>query len=355
MRVLLLQLDGKWPNVALMRIAAHHRALGDSIDFRNARTLGAVGRELFDAHDRIYASLLFGWSAAIARRLLEVRPDAIVGGTGWDEEVGHITEIEKQGITTIAQDYSIYPKTTVSIGYSMRGCRLGKVPEKSPCKSFCSVPRREGGPREEQTIGEIWRGEKYPRTIVLLDNDFFGQKAWRERLDEIRDGGFAVSFNQGINARFLNEESAAAIASVNYRDDNFRDRRIYTAWDNQLDEKRVFEGLRALVKAGIKPSAIMVYMIIGLWPGETHEMRDYRRRRLREFGARPFPMLYRPSPHYEIDPELRLFQRWVLARSADKVLSWEEWCRHKGSPRRAVAAFKRRSLPVLPGFEKECG
>lgn len=34
MNVLLLQLDGKIPNIALMRLAAHHRALGDVVVLR---------------------------------------------------------------------------------------------------------------------------------------------------------------------------------------------------------------------------------------------------------------------------------------------------------------------------------
>lgn len=45
MKVILFQLDGKIPNIALMRIAAHHRALGDEIDLR----WGDVRRTLFDA------------------------------------------------------------------------------------------------------------------------------------------------------------------------------------------------------------------------------------------------------------------------------------------------------------------
>jgi len=31
MKALLFQLDGKIPNLAMMRIAAHHRALGDDV------------------------------------------------------------------------------------------------------------------------------------------------------------------------------------------------------------------------------------------------------------------------------------------------------------------------------------
>ena len=113
---------------------------------------------------------------------------------------------------------------------------------------------------------------------------------------EIRDGRFAVSFTQGINARCLTDEAAEAIASVDYRNDSMDTRRIYTAWDNRGDEERLFAGLNRLVKYGVKPDHIMVYMLVGYWPAETQEDRDYRRRRLREFGARPYPMPYYRTP-----------------------------------------------------------
>src|SRR6202035_5962957 len=119
--------------------------------------------------------------------------------------------------------------------------------------------------------------------------DFFGQpeKDWRARIREIRDGAFKVSFSQGINSRFLTDDAAEAIASINYRDDSMMKRQIYTAWDNAKDEQHLFDGLNRLVKYGVKPDHIMVYMLIGYWPGETDDDRVYRQSKLREFGCRP--------------------------------------------------------------------
>ena len=57
--------------------------------------------------------------------------------------------------------------------------------------------------RSVNTIADIWRGEPCPRHLHLLDNDFFGQTRdqWEARVGEIRDGGFKVCLNQGINIR----------------------------------------------------------------------------------------------------------------------------------------------------------
>lgn len=304
MRVLLCQLDGKLPNIALMRLAAHHR--GDDIEFANMPRLRDVRRDLWDEYDRVYASLIFEKTRPIAERLLKLYPHAVVGGTGWNLR----TTLESIGVENTEQDYSIYPRFRQSIGFTQRGCRL-------KCK-FCVVPSKEPVLQQEKTIASLWRGEDWPRELLLLDNDFFGQPLWRERITEIRNGGFKVSFTQGINARMLTDETAEAIASVNYRDDSMKHKRIYTAWDNRRDERRLFAGLESLVRAGIRPDYIMVYMLIGYWPGETEDDWDYRRAQLRAFGARPYPMPFKRTP------ETVGFQRFVVRR-CDFKCSWSEF------------------------------
>lgn len=309
MKILLFQLDGKVPNIALMRIAAHHKTAGDAVELRYG---GSPCRELGDTPDRVYASAIFEKTRPVVDMLLREFPEAIVGGTGVDVA----SKLEDHGITTLEQDYSVYPRCRQSIGFTQRGCRLS-------C-SFCVVPRKEGKMRGEQTIHDIWRGGSMPRELILLDNDFFGQTEWRQRISEIRDGGFKVSFNQGINARFLcdrmkdSEEAAEALATVDYRADDMKAKRIYTAWDNRKDEEILFQGLRRLVRHGIKPDHIMVYMLIGYWPGETESDRIYRQAKLREFGCRPYPMPFVRTP------ELVGFQRWVIG-AYDKRIAWEKW------------------------------
>lgn len=301
MKVLIFQLDGKIPNIALMRIAEHHA--GDEITFR---WTGDPKRELWDNPDRVYASAIFEKTRPVAYKLQEQFPDALIGGTGVD--VG--ARLEDHGISTVKQNYSIYPQWRQSIGFTQRGCRL-------KC-SFCVVPKKEGKIREEQTIYELWRGEPWPRELLLLDNDFFGQAHWRQRISEIREGRFRVSFNQGINARFLTDETAEAIANVDYRADDMKTKRIYTAWDNRKDEERLFAGLNRLAKYGVKPDHVMVYILVGYWPGETEQDRLYRWRKLRDWGARPYPMPFVRTA------ELMGFQRWIIG-AYDKRFSWEEW------------------------------
>jgi hypothetical protein len=300
MRILLIQLDGKMPNLALMRLGAHHKASGDQVELRQARRPDSSAFEvgLWDSFDRVYASTIFTKTAAVVRRLREVYPAAIVGGTGVDrgKPAADRMTLERLGITSAEQDYGLYPSFAASIGYTQRGCRLN-------C-GFCDVPLAEGKVTKAARVHDIWRGQPWPKHLILLDNDFFGQTDWRAEIEAIRDGGFKVSLTQGINARLLSDEAAEAIASIDYYNDSFSRRCIHTAWDSLGDDGPLFRGLHALVRHGVKPYEITVYMLIEY--GTPLEDWEERRRRLREFGAMPYPMPYLRTPG------ARGFQRWCL-------------------------------------------
>jgi len=328
-RVLLLQLDGKMPNLALMRLASHHRLAGDEVVLRMACNGPSVQRRLGDdvEFDRVYGSLIFTRTRFLAEAAQAVYPGIVLGGSGWDERA---TLEDLVGIPAAGpMDYSDYPTWRQSIGFTQRGCRLN-------C-GFCAVPRMEGKVRPQATIQEIWRGDPWPRHVLLLDNDFFGQPRWADRIAELKAGGYKVSFNQGINARMLTDEAAAAIASVDYRDDSMKVKRIYTAWDNQGDEHALFRGLEALVRHGVRPDHVMVYMLIG-YGLDTARTREHRRARLREFGARPYPMPFVRTP------ELLGFQRWVIG-AYDKSVPWAEWRRARFEPRNLRLGSTQQSLP----------
>ena len=306
--VLLLQLDGKLPNLALMRIAHHHRSRGDYVWLRGAGNEAALQPRMDEPEpSHVYASAIFERTQPLADAVRRTWPGAVVGGTGVDptfrlSEVG----IDDDGPV----DYTDYPRWSSSLGFSQRGCRLR-------C-GFCVVPRKEGGIHGGRTIADIWRGSPWPRHVVLLDNDFFGNPAWMDRVDELRAGRYRVCLTQGINARSLTDDQAAALASVDYRDGRMESRRLYTALDNPRDTGRFVAGLERLVAHGVRPGHIMVYMLIGYWPGETHEHRAERLRTIRDFGALPYPMPYRR------DADLVGFQRWALG-GYDRGVSWNQW------------------------------
>lgn len=291
MNVRITQLDGKLPNLALMRLSHWHKSRGDDVYYmRSAR------RELFEpGYGAVYGSAIFKFSSDKIARFKENFPDAVLGGTGTDS-VATVEQIigDHDGL-----DYDPWGSFNASIGFTQRGCRLS-------CK-FCVVPKKEGRPKGASTIAEIWRGEPWPKKIHLLDNDFFGGPHWQDRIAEIRDGQFRVSFTQGINVRAMTPEVAAAIASIQYRDDGFTQRRLYTAWDNLKDEEVFFRGVDTLEAAGVPPKHLMAFMLIGFDKNETWERIHRRFNRMVERGIRPYPMVFDQSRR-----DLKQFQRWVI-------------------------------------------
>ena len=303
--VRLTHIDGKLPNLALMKLAHWHKERGDRVTL--ART---PSPSMFEPrYDLVYGSSIFHWSSGkVVRALQEAFPDAVIGGTGTDtvetvEQVLGVDEYEHY-------DYSVYPEYEWSIGFTQRGCRLN-------C-GFCVVPKKEGKPKSVNSIWDIWR-EGTPRSVVLLDNDFFGQDQWQERVGELQEGGFKVCFMQGLNIRMITDESAAALAALRYYDDDFKTRRLYTAWDNLGQERVFFQGLDKLLGAGISPRHVMVYMLVGYKPDETMEEVLYRYYKLKNAGCMPYPMVYNNA-----NKELKHFQKWVIRRY-DQFVPWEEY------------------------------
>lgn len=323
MRIRLTQIDGKLPNLALMKLAHWYKNQPQGAEVVFSKQ---IEHDLFEPpYDAVYGSAIFSFSAERVAQFKHNWPQAIVGGT--HNIVDNRTVEQLIGVENYEHyDYSILPKNEKgrqfqgSIGFTQRGCRL-------KC-GFCVVPKKEGKARSINSVVDIWRGKvtqkelaelkrareqaddeqerkdldniiaagEWPRHLHLLDNDFFGQpeEDWKARLDEIKRENFKVCLNQGINTRMINPVSAAELGSIKDRlfDDGFTTHRLYTAWDNIGDEKRFFAGVDLLEQHGIRPSMLLVYMLIGFDKRETWERLIYRFSKMVERGIRPYPMIF---------------------------------------------------------------
>lgn len=106
-----------FPNYALMKIAAYHKAEVDTVEWWDPAK----------AYDRVYSSKIFDFT----EENRDLPPGTIKGGTGYDIESRLPQEID-----AMYPDYSIYPDCGYAIGYITRGCP-GKCP-------WCYVPQKEG-------------------------------------------------------------------------------------------------------------------------------------------------------------------------------------------------------------------
>jgi hypothetical protein len=321
--VRLVQLDGHLPNLALMALASWHRWNGDYV----YRSTSVAPQPNEPKWDRVYGSSIFKKSLPAITQFSNYWPDGILGGTG------------TPSTTTVEQiigkpwgliDYTDYPDFKESIGFTQRGCRLA-------CK-FCVVPLKEGKPKSVNSIWEIWRGDPYPKKLHLLDNDFFGQPEWRERIAEIIEGGFRICLSQGINVRMITEESAAALASIQYRNTRFNERKLYTAWDNLRDEEVFFKGVDLLEAAGIPSKHLMAYMLIGFDKTETWERIWHRFNRMVERGIEPFPMVFDKSR-----TDLVCFQRWAC-RGLYRIVKWPDYKRQTKSQESVDAWYENQKI-----------
>lgn len=272
MRVALHQVDGKWPNLALMKLSAWHKAQGHRVEWYGP---------IFGPYDRVYASKIFDFT-----------PDdpylpkgTIRGGSGYDLTTNLPDEVE-----SMFPDYSLYGVTDTAIGFTTRGC-VRQCP-------FCIVPKKEGLLRVVGDLTLFWRDQ--PK-VILLDNNLTAAPMdhFRRVLGQIIDNNLQADFSQGLDIRLLNEEHAALLSKVRVGKSGHH----HFAWDNPEDEEAVRRGVALLAKY-MPLRRIIFYVLVGF--NTTQEEDEHRVYVLRDLGVQPFVMPYNKKDSYQ-----RRFARYV--------------------------------------------
>jgi len=258
----LIQIDGKMPNLALMKLAQFHKNKGDIVKIIDLSTLKI---------DKWYGSKIF------------------MGGSGYDIQQQLPTEIE-----ALVPDYE-----TFNIDYSMGFTSTGCIRD---C-GFCIVKEKEG---LQHDVDMSWI--KHER-VILWDNNFLASPKWKEKLQYFIDNKIKVSFNQGLDIRLINEEKAEILSRVKYYDRNFSRRCIYFAFDD-LSIKNVFIKNMKILTKYIKPYHVMVYFIVGFNSNFEEDMKRFKI--MRELGVDPFAMPYKNIT--KKDRKILDFCRWVNKR-----------------------------------------
>lgn len=191
MRIAITAVDGhNFPNLALMRISAYHKSIGDSVEWFAPLV----------KYDRVYASKIFTFTPDDPY----LPPDAIRGGTGYDVASRLPPEIE-----SALPDYTIYPQFDAAYGFLTRGCH-NKCP-------WCVVPKKEGMIHPVSDIEEICSTNTgFRRKAILMDNNFLAAPLdfCREQIDKMNRLKVRVDFNQATDARLYNCETARLMANT---------------------------------------------------------------------------------------------------------------------------------------------
>ena len=296
MNIGLIDVDShNFPNLALMKISAYHKAKGDHVEWCMP----------LSRYDIVYVSKVFGDEYS-AMDMTAIQADKIIfGGTGFAISIIDGKEVFDQAkdeslpyeIEHSFPDYSLYPEFTenTAYGFLTRGCP-------NNC-GFCLVSKKEG--RVSHKVADLWEWWNGQKNIVLLDANILACKEHLDLLEQLAQSGATVNFCQGLDARFLTEENLAVLSRIKIK-------ALHFAFDFMKNEKQIIRGLN-LAKERLKVDNrnAIVYMLTNY---DTTIKEDlYRLKAIRDAGFHPDVRVYRknalPKRHV-----LRDLQRWCNNR-----------------------------------------
>jgi len=277
-----------FPNLALMKLAAHHKAKGDDVEWYMPL------RSRF--YDRVYTSKVFTFTPTDS-----LWGNVIKGGTGYN-----LFNTLPEKIEHTCPDYSLYPEFKKALGFLTRGC-----PNK--CK-WCVVPKKEGNIKPNADIEEFLNNRK---SAVLMDNNVLASEHGLKQIEKIINLKIKVDFNQGLDARIIAENKQIARLLSKTKWINF----IRMACDHKEQMSNVEKALQNLNEFGVKNYRIFIYMLVT-------DLDDALERALflRKLNTVPFAQPYRDLEN-NVPPstEQRRFARWVNHKAIFKTVDWNEY------------------------------
>jgi hypothetical protein len=312
LRVLLVDVDSVWANLALMKIGAWHKKRGDNVHLLRLPKLWRpkLGKPVQLQikcggynFDKAYISCIFTKNRekaeSIASMMKALGATVEVGGSG--------VSLEKQLPEDVEHQMPLYELYGLqySMGFTTRGC-VRRCP-------WCLVWRKEGDIKPWSPLKEFL----HPRhdKVMLLDNNLLAYNGHMEILEEIVRRRLQVCFTQGLDIRLIDDRNAKWLRLTHYRDTEFKQPRLYFSWDTLEIEDEVARGIATLKRHGIPPGHLLFYMLCAYnikaedYTWEYFMENDwYRYKRLAEMGVKPFIMKWNGRTDIKL---LNAFAKWV--------------------------------------------
>ncbi|WP_088187579.1 radical SAM protein [Desulfosporosinus sp. FKA] len=219
-----------FPNLALMKISAWHKAQGDSVEWWDP----------IEKYDQIYSSKVFDFTP----ENLYLPTTTIRGGTGYTGiRMNHKLPEE---IDDLYPDYSIYPGCDYAIGYITRGC-----PNKCP---WCYVPEKEGNIKAYRQWQKVIRTDS--KKLILMDNNILASEYGIGQLENMIGTDYEIDLNQGMDARLVNNEIANILSKLKWI------RFIRFSCDQTSQIPAILDAAELLLKHGVRPYRLFIYLLV---------------------------------------------------------------------------------------------
>lgn len=276
MKIMLINIDSKIPNLALKKIEKYHLDRNDKVIWDLPLWRSQV--------DKVYVSCIFTKN----KKKCGEWNSSEIGGSGYS-----LTKTLPQEIEDI--------KPRINLGFTTRGC-IRKC-------AFCIVPEKEGMIRVIGDIYDLWDGKS--KELTLLDNNILAlPKHFKLICEQIHKERLRVDFNQGLDHRLLTKDIVELLKSISTSDIRF-------AFDNPQYKSSVEKAIKLLHKYNIQA---MWYVLVGF--NTTFQEDLDRINYLHSEQQRAYVMRYEDRKN-----ELKYIAlaRWVNSPYWRNAMSWKDF------------------------------
>lgn len=300
MRIGLVDVDNtSFPNLALMKISAYHKSVGDEVEWADA---------LFGEYDRVYKSKVFTFTED---DYTPFNCEVIKGGTGYD-----LSSVLPKEIEYMQPDCALYGDkidNKPAYGFLTRGC-----PNK--CK-WCVVPIKEGNIHAYMDVDDI--AIEGRTNLILMDNNVIACDYGLEQIEKIITKRYRVDFNQALDARLVTDDIAKLLAQVRWM------KYIRFGCDTQKQIKECERAMALIDKYRGKPMQYLLYTMIDKDINEAYErLSHFRNEKRVRIVAQPYRDFNNPKqiiPQWQKD-----MARWSMRREIWSSCDFKEFEPRKG-------------------------
>lgn len=282
MNIGLIAVDSNYPNLALMKISAYHKQLGDEVEWYTP----------FAVYDKVYMAKVFTFTDDY-RQFITNAEQIEKGGTGYDFFKQLPGEIDM-----MQPDYSLYPQidTKTAYGFLTRGCP-------NHCK-WCIVPKKEGNIVPYMDIEDIAINGR--TNIILLDNNILASEYGVRQIEKIAKLELRVDFNQALDARLVTDDIAKLLANVKWI------KRIRFGCDTPKQIEECERAISLIDSYGYKGEYFLYCILLEF--EESYQRINYWRGK---WNRRVFP---HAQPFRHLDNKHHIIPQWQkdMARWADR-------------------------------------